>query len=36
MPTSFAIWDYLLVLTFASAVLVWCWRFPHLVRASWR
>ena len=34
MQTSFAIWDHLLVLALASAVLVWCWRFPRLVRAD--
>jgi membrane protease YdiL (CAAX protease family) len=34
MQTSFAIWDHLLVLALASAVLLWCWRFPRLVRAD--
>ena len=34
MHTSFATWDHLLVLALASAVLLWCWRFPHLARAD--
>jgi membrane protease YdiL (CAAX protease family) len=34
MPTLFTTWDHLLVLALASAVLVWCWRFPRLVRAD--
>jgi hypothetical protein len=34
MQTSFTTWDHLLVLALTSAVLVWCWRFPRLVRAD--
>jgi membrane protease YdiL (CAAX protease family) len=34
MPTSLSTWDHLLVLALASVVLLWCWRFPRLVRAD--
>jgi len=34
MPHSFVIWDHLLVLALASVVLLWCWRFPRLIRAD--
>jgi len=34
MQTSFLVWDHLLMLALAGAVLAWCWRFPHLVRAD--
>lgn len=34
MPHSFTTWDHLLVLALASMVLLWCWRFPRLVRAD--
>jgi hypothetical protein len=34
MPTSFTIWDHLLIFALAGAVLLWCWRFPRLVRAD--
>jgi len=34
MQTSFTTWDHLLVFALASAVLLWCWRFPRLVRAD--
>jgi membrane protease YdiL (CAAX protease family) len=30
----FVTWDHLLMLALASVVLVWCWRFPRLVRAD--
>lgn len=34
MQTSFTTWDHLLVLALTSAVLLWCWRYPSLVRAD--
>jgi hypothetical protein len=34
MQTSFTTWDHLLMLALAGAVLLWCWRFPRVVRAD--